>query len=268
MTKRNPKKRQKLSTKDEDTETSTSASTKVEDPIEIGLAKRAAKAALGRSVTAVPIIEVDLSRKSRSSPLPVPYPLSDSASPTSSKEKCVKCKTRFLREGCTQLSCLLCCDDFKNCEVHRKPRLQAEFKTQILEGTHFIQQEAGKIRSRLIHPLSRKLLNIREPNIIYQGDTVVIWDIRAYASNIKWRDEAIRRSLKRQASVNNNNVSPPDSNRRKKGVNRIEKELSSDRTDSIKPSRHALRNNRKRFHSYFENVYQASLQEVITLSNP
>lgn len=157
---------------------------------------------------------------------------------TPSKEKCVICRTRNLREGCTRLACLVCCDDIEKCEAHRKPRLQAEFKTSIMEGTHFIQQEAARIRSLRIPPMARRLLNVREPNILYQGDTVVIWDIRSYGGNARWKDDAIRKSNKRKLSTTN-------------------QELQLHQSNAVK----RLRNNRKRFHRVIEKLYVSSIQE-------
>jgi hypothetical protein len=77
-------------------------------------------------------------------------------------------------------------------------QLKTDFKALLAVGMHPVQQEAQRIRSLCIPPAARRLLHIHEPNILYQGDTVVIWDIRAYARNAKWREEATRRALKRR----------------------------------------------------------------------
>jgi hypothetical protein len=170
------------------------------------------------------------------------------------KVKCVKCCTRLLRDGCTQMACLICCDDISNCEAHRKPRLQAEFKASIMEGTHFIQQEAARIRARRIPPMARRLLNIREPSILYQGDTVVIWDIRAYGANSKWKDDATRKSIRRTISEK----SASTSNVRSKRLNKI---CNNEEVQSHHITKR-LRNDRNRFHRITEELYLSSCRKA------
>lgn len=121
--------------------------------------------------------------------------------------KCIVCRSRLYRENCTRQACSLCCND-DECEDHRIIKRKAQLKAQILEGKHYIQQHAAQIRSNHISSITRRLLPIREPNIVYQGETVVIWDIREYAKNKKWRDNAVRKSLRRRrtkTTINNEN---------------------------------------------------------------
>ena len=119
--------------------------------------------------------------------------LLNGAKATPSNVKCGKCSKRMAREGCTQLACLQCCDDFNGCESHRKPRAHALWKEQVLAGTTDVQSLAAAKRKMRI-PAGRVF---REPGFVYQGDTVVIWDLRAFARNPKWREEAIRKSIRR-----------------------------------------------------------------------
>jgi hypothetical protein len=265
--------------KDQDSETtSTTVSTKVGDPmidfdsptptstmvrdpiIDFDAAKDACKLAISKyDVTSMEgeQVAVEVSSQSMSSSPMSSSPLerSPSSSLNNRENKCAKCKTRLCREGCTQSACLICCDDLINCEAHKKPRLQATFKAQVMEGSHFIQQEVARIRSLRIPPSSRRSLHIREPNILYQGDTVVIWDIRAYARNSKWKDDATRRSLKRRYVI-----TPPSAltsgndsneNRRKRAA------LSNSQTNEGVP-RNVLRNNRKRFRHICDELYRTS----------
>lgn len=122
--------------------------------------------------------------------------------PTSSNVKCVKCNRRLAREGCTQSACILCCEDLTGCESHRKPRLHALWKEQVLAGTTEVQQLAAAKRKMRI-PSGRRFF--REPGFVYQGDTVVIWDLQAYAQNPKWRDDAVRKAVRRSKSTCHNN---------------------------------------------------------------
>jgi hypothetical protein len=144
----------------------------------------------------------------------------------------VKCNKRLAREGCTQTACLHCCDDVDGCISHQKPRAQAHFKEQILAGTTLVQQEANAKRKLQLCAPSKGKFFFREPGFKYQGDTVVIWDVRAYAQNPRWKEDAIRKALRRQKATNNNTdweILPP------------------------------LRNSRKRFHQLVEQWYQTSL---------
>jgi len=140
--------------------------------------------------------------------------------------KCGKCQKRLAREGCTQLACLLCCSDVDGCETHKKPRAQALLKEQILAGTTETQKNAAAKRRVRIPETGRFF---REPGFVYQGDTVVIWDLRAYVSNPKWREDAQRKAMRRQRARGLEAHHPP------------------------------LRTSRKRFHRIVEKLYRQSL---------
>lgn len=163
----------------------------------------------------------------------------DSASssrPKTSKEsskKCVKCTKRVAREGCTQTACLQCCED-QNCESHKKPRAHALWKEQVLAGTTHVQKLAAAKRN-----LRMGKRFFREPGFCYTGDTVVIWDIRAYYRIPKLREDAIRKSLRRR------NLS------------------TSSETQASRP----LRNSRKRFHRLVEERHLATQAEKLKASS-
>lgn len=142
--------------------------------------------------------------------------------------KCGKCNKRVAREGCTQLACLQCCDDETGCESHKKPRAHALRKEQVLAGTTEVQRLAAAKRSMRI-PAGRFF---REPGFVYQGDTVVIWDLRAYARNPKWKEEAVRKSMRRSKATRHSLV-------------------------------RRLRNSRKRFHRIMNELFLASQESKL-----
>jgi len=157
---------------------------------------------------------------------------------TTSINKCTKCQKRVAREGCTQTSCLPCCTDLEGCETHRKQRAQALWKEQVRAGTTDVQRlAAAKRRMRMGR-------FFREPGFVYQGDTVVIWDLRAYASNPKWREEAVRKAMRRKKAEQNNGGGAAA--------------VSSSTTSSSSGVRPRLRNSRKRFHRIVEERYRAA----------
>jgi hypothetical protein len=113
------------------------------------------------------------------------------------------------------------------CEVHKEQREQNEWKGQILAGRTWIQEDARSKRKML---LSQR--RFREPGFVYMGDTVVIWNLREYMANPKWREDALRKANKRKA-----------------------REMES---GEVKPR---LTNSRKRFHRIVNELYQRTLQE-------
>ena len=117
-----------------------------------------------------------------------------SMSPVSSGSRCTKCQKRKAAEGCHEAACLACCEDM-TCVPHKRPREQALFRAQVLEASTDIQRRAADLRARKI-PDKRRF--VREPSLAYTGDTIVIWNVREYLANPKWRDDAVRKSLRRQ----------------------------------------------------------------------
>ena len=134
------------------------------------------------------------------------------------------------------MACLVCCDDLEGCTTHQKPRAQALLKEQILAGTTATQTMAAAQRRRRIPDAGRFF---KEPGFVYQGDTVVIWDLRAYAQNIKWREDAVRKSVRRQRA----------------------NALHQDR------NRPLLRTSRKRFHRLTQKWYSQAAPAT-SIANP
>ena len=163
-----------------------------------------------------------------------PSPSSNNGS-SATTNKCAKCQKRMAREACTQGACLTCCDDLEGCEVHKKPRAQALLKEQILAGTTETQKLAAA-RRRMRIPDSGRFF--KEPGFVYQGDTVVIWDVRAYARNPKWREDAVRKSVRRQRAL------------------------------VLKDHYRPLRNSRKRFRRIAEMWYEEALNLPEAKANP
>ena len=126
--------------------------------------------------------------------------------------------------GCTRLLCLKCCND-ENCAVHKEQREQALFREQVLKGTSLIQRQAREKRSKLI-----RKGRFREPGFCYMGDTVVIWNLREYLKNPKWKEDALRKSSKRNSRSSERQTKP-------------------------------LMNSRKRFRRIINELYEQSLKE-------
>lgn len=87
----------------------------------------------------------------------------------------------------------------------------ALFRSQVMNGTTPIQLKAKAIRSKVIMTNASagaggKSVSVgsktpslfKEPNFQYLGDTVVIWNLKEYLDQPKWREDALRRSLKRR----------------------------------------------------------------------
>ena len=110
------------------------------------------------------------------------------------KLNCSQCKTRRATRDCTQTRCFNCCDPSIHCEKHQIVRQRNKEKQDILAGTHEIQRIAKELRNK-------KLTKgrFREKGFVYTGDTVVIWNVYEYNQNPKWREDAIRRSIRRKA---------------------------------------------------------------------
>jgi hypothetical protein len=121
--------------------------------------------------------------------------------------RCRKCEKRLARDGCTQAACLVCCTDLVQCESHKKPRALAQWKQDVLAGTTEIQQLASKQRRLRIPDTSKRFF--RESGFVYQGDTVVIWNLCEFACNPKWRDDAIRKSIRRTKTTTGHNMAIP-----------------------------------------------------------
>jgi hypothetical protein len=151
---------------------------------------------------------------------------------TASSNKCMQCSKRFAVKGCTQTACTQCCCD-ETCEKHKRLREQAEWKEQVISGTTWVQSEARMKRSKLL-----KHGRFREPGFVYQGDTVIIWSLRDYIRNPKWREDALRKSNRRRARTTD----------------------VMEATDLTKILSKPRRSRRQRFHRMMESLYRKSLE--------
>ena len=127
-----------------------------------------------------------------------------------------------INSGCTQSVCLKCCTDIQGCIVHKEQRDQAMFRDQVLQGTTDLQKALQEKRSKLIVKG-----RFRESGFTYMGDTVIIWNLREYLANSKWKEEALRKSSKRRHHCRSNQLRNPSATNGKsnKGSNPGKKKL-------------------------------------------
>ena len=98
------------------------------------------------------------------------------------------CIFRFIIPACTQKACIRCCTD-KTCPGHYEQRAKEAEKKSIVDGTHPIMVLANEKRKRKIPPG-----RFRDESFKYLGETILIWSVRDFLANDKWREDAIRRS--------------------------------------------------------------------------
>lgn len=94
---------------------------------------------------------------------------------------------------CPSQACVKCCTDH-NCEPHREAREELRKKQSILDGTDAITMAAAKKRASKVAPGM-----FFDSNIEYFGETVVLWNVNEFMDNTKWREDAIRRSLRNKS---------------------------------------------------------------------
>ena len=150
---------------------------------------------------------------------------------------CVFCQKRNATKDCPEKACTTCCPaSAEACPKHAAMRAKQTWKSQVLEGTTVVQQLAAEKRRALL-PKNR----FRESGFVYTGDTVVIWNLREYYyAHPKWRDEARRRSKRRQ-QIEQDALAVSDI-----GTNKFKKRIYC---------------NRKRFRRWVESKYQEHLQD-------
>ena len=158
--------------------------------------------------------------------------------------KCGLCGKNKSRKGCTKNLCIKCCSD-DSCLVHKEQRQQAKFREQVMSGTTPIQLEAKEKRSKVVNPTStvakhKHAFLFREKGFGYLGDTVIVWRLKEYLNNSKWKEDALRKSSKRKQQFQHQESSATTSCN-KKGTSR-----------------------RKRCRQVLENLYQQSLKNTST----
>jgi len=119
-------------------------------------------------------------------------------------DKCSKCKRIKSKRGCSQSACLHCCTDTK-CEGHKEIREKARLDEAILNGTTDIQIEAAMKRASAILPGT-----FREKAFQYHSETSVLWSFNDYMAVPKWKEDTIRKSLKRSRRRESTKASPGD----------------------------------------------------------
>lgn len=96
-------------------------------------------------------------------------------------------------------------------------------------------------------------IKFREPGFVYLGDTVVIWNIHEYLANPKWKEDALRKSMKRKER---NIPTIQQSDRLKK---QLEYDNNFTKSAYFNPRATKKQRRRKDFAQFWEEIYQRSL---------
>ena len=80
------------------------------------------------------------------------------------------------------------------CEAHAESRRKQKYQEELLQGTTEITRLAQRDRNLAVIPGA-----FREPGFVSLQQTIKIWDLREFMANSKWKEDAIRKSLKRSA---------------------------------------------------------------------
>ena len=99
-------------------------------------------------------------------------------------------------------------------------------REQIMSGTTAVQLALQTKKSKAIGKG-----RFREPGFTFMGDTVIIFSLKEYLANPKWKDDALRKANKRRARESGNTTVVV-----------------------------GWRNNRKRFRMIMQKLYEKSLQ--------
>ena len=114
---------------------------------------------------------------------------------TANKILCVHCQKRNASKDCPDTACSACCTaSALACPKHAAVRAKQNWRQLVLQGRTPEQLLAAEKRKSLLPKHSP----FKESGFRYTGDTVVIWNIRDYYANPKWRVDARRRSNKRR----------------------------------------------------------------------
>lgn len=139
------------------------------------------------------------------------------------------------------MSCFKCCQNL-NCPGHKQAREQAAWKEKVVSGTTDVQKLAKELRSKQRLPPKR----FKEPGFVYTGDTIVIWNLREYMKNPKWREDAVRKSVRRKDRHTATNFSAGKDS------------FQTHATNQRRPGG----NSRRRFHRIIEELYRQSLERT------
>eukprot|EP00578_Thalassiosira_sp_NH16_P025988 CAMPEP_0181091300 /NCGR_PEP_ID=MMETSP1071-20121207/8325_1 /TAXON_ID=35127 /ORGANISM="Thalassiosira sp., Strain NH16" /LENGTH=312 /DNA_ID=CAMNT_0023173431 /DNA_START=64 /DNA_END=1002 /DNA_ORIENTATION=- len=180
--------------------------------------------------------------------------------------KCTVCKKRLARRNCLKQACIKCCDD-PNCEPHREAREVLQKQQSILDGTDGITRAAAKKRASKVAPGM-----FFDSDIHYFGETVVVWDIKEFMKNQKWREDAMRRSRNRneRGTVESIDAAGGGGNMKRRRNNEKEEEMAwpgmagSARSEKQSEWFRKKKNTkplsrRRRFKAICDELYQKSL---------
>ncbi|CAJ1954104.1 unnamed protein product [Cylindrotheca closterium] len=145
---------------------------------------------------------------------------------------------------------------------------KALFRSQVMSGTTPIQLKAKAIRSKMILSNApgaggkvaatsngQKLPSLfKETNFQYLGDTVIIWNLKEYLDHPKWKEDALRRSLKRRQREESLAMSSASNSKSC---------ISLQGGGGLNS-----KNRKKRFRAVVEALYQKSLAENKTAAIP
>ena len=152
---------------------------------------------------------------------------------------------------CVQSACIQCCTD-PTCEPHREARETLRKNQAILDGTDVITRMATKKRSSKVAKGAFK-----EPNIHYFGETVLLWNVREFMDNTKWRETAIRRSKRKLDSCDG--IIERRNNKRGRTDNT--QQNCTDETEASLASTKPKKSRKKRFEEVCKALLQNSLKE-------
>eukprot|EP00977_Amphora_coffeiformis_P015495 scaffold4525_cov132-Amphora_coffeaeformis.AAC.3 len=168
---------------------------------------------------------------------------------------CRQCQKRHAHRECPAHACHVCCTTTATtttCPKHAAMRAKQQWRQRVLEGKTDVQLFAAAKRKALLPKHGGKFH--RESGFVYAGDTVVIWNLREYYDNPKWRDDARRRSIRRQQTEHDTAVRMLPAN----GIDINDND--DDDGDGKQYPRPPIKNSRKRFRQLVEGKYQDYLQ--------
>ncbi|KAL7552709.1 hypothetical protein ACHAWF_015943 [Thalassiosira exigua] len=176
--------------------------------------------------------------------------------------KCSVCRKRLGRKNCPHQACVQCCDD-PSCEPHRDARDALRKNQSLLDGTDWITRTAARKRASRVGPGA-----FHEPNVHYFGETVVLWDVREFMANPKWREDAVRRS-RGMNELQALEIDAPSGRRKRKRNEQLEEEEKADGTASstdsgkeAKQQKGTPLSRRRKFEAICDELYQKSLENT------